>query len=723
MALCHLILLQLMVLLLPIKSSSENCQPYCGDISVSYPFGIGEECYFDKSFEVTCVNSSRAFLSGSNLELFEDPYYLMGTVGVNISNSMSSIKTSIAKIFKLSGKHFSFSDKYNRLVAIGCKDYNIINQTHITDRCLSISTCDPTKNHGCFNFICTIPPHHKFDEANLSFNIQGCKSSFVADGEWFRRDYLANTKALIEHKDDEPVPIRLEWGKYRGRCVEPYNSGPIKCNKDDYCMIKLSSNHYCSCFGQKSDSFRGCAGDLICRMTSGNNCTECCTECPSGYKSGVSDPYDTRPQEPERRCSTSRRDDEFVVKKSRNKFFIFIGCSSGLGTLLLVIGSWRLYKYIKERKAIRLKQKFFKKNGGLLLQQQLSSKEGNIEKTKLFTSEELEIATDDYNANRILGQGGQGTVYKGMLIEGEIVAIKKSKMVDESKIEEFINEVVILSQINHRNVVQLLGCCLETEVPLLVYEFIPNGTLFQHINDSSEELPLTWELRLRIAIEVAGVFSYLHSATSIPIYHRDIKSTNILLDEKYRAKVSDFGSSRFISIEETHLTTQVLGTFGYVDPEYFQSNQFTEKSDVYSFGVVLAELLTGQKPIRSTGSIEDKSLAAYFSCAMKENRLFEILDARVLKEGREEEIINVADLIRRCLNLNGKKRPTMREVASQLAGIKALNGASIMQQNCEDVNYIDGDISNHLDSSSSISGELSDTVNFSTDVDLQISKE
>ncbi|KAL7210857.1 hypothetical protein ACSBR2_013850 [Camellia fascicularis] len=226
---------------------------------------------------------------------------------------------------------------------------------------------------------------------------------------------------------------------------------------------------------------------------------------------------------------------------------------------------------------MKRKENFFKRNGGFLLQQEVSSSNGNVEKTKLFNSEELEKATDHYNEDRILGQGGQGTVYKSMLSDEKIVAIKRSKVVDKGKVEQFINEVVILSQINHRNIVKLLGCCLEIDVPLLAYELIPNGTLFQHIHDPNEEFPLSWEMRFWISVEVDGALSYLHYATSIPIYHRDIKSTNILFDEKYKAKVSDFGTSRSVAVDQTHLSTLVQGTFGYLDPEYFQSSQFTDK--------------------------------------------------------------------------------------------------------------------------------------------------
>ena len=335
---------------------------------------------------------------------------------------------------------------------------------------------------------------------------------------------------------------------------------------------------------------------------------------------------------------------------------------------------------------MKLKKKFFKRNGGLLLQQQLSSSENNVQKTKVFNSKELENATNRFNENRILGKGGQGTVYKGMLVDGRIVAIKKCNTVDEGNLEQFINEIIILSQINHRNVVKLLGCCLETQVPLLVYEFIPNGTLFQYLHEENEEFPLlTWEMRLRIATEVAGALSYLHSSASLPIYHRDIKSSNILLDEKYRAKVADIGTSKSVTIEQTHVTTLVYGTFGYLDPEYFQTSQFTDKSDVYSFGVVLIELLTGEKPVSSTRSQESRNLSTYFIHSVKENRLFDILDTQVRNEENKKEVVAIANLAKRCLHMNGRKRPTMTEIVMELEGVQKI---SHVQPNFEELEYV-----------------------------------
>ncbi|KAJ9169281.1 hypothetical protein P3X46_017488 [Hevea brasiliensis] len=355
-------------------------------------------------------------------------------------------------------------------------------------------------------------------------------------------------------------------------------------------------------------------------------------------------------------------------KKFPTKLVAVLGVGIGVGLLCLFIFAYKLYQFLKKRRYRIRKARLFVQNGGLLLQQRLSSY-GSSEKAKLFTAEELQRATDNYNQSRFLGQGGFGTVYKGMLPDGSIVAVKRSKTIDRREIEQFINEVVILSQINHRNIVKFLGCCLESEFPLLVYEFISNGTLSQHIHAQDQESSLPWEDRFRIASEVAGAVAYMHSAASFPIFHRDIKSSNILLDDKYSAKVSDFGTSRLISYDKTHITTIVQGTFGYLDPEYFYTSQFTDKSDVYSFGVVLIELLSGEKPISSTRAEDEKNLVAHFVSLAEENCLHKILDPRVAREAKPELANAVAELAMKCVRSNAKNRPSMREVAMELDGM------------------------------------------------------
>ncbi|GMJ03991.1 hypothetical protein HRI_004068300 [Hibiscus trionum] len=489
------------------------------------------------------------------------------------------------------------------------------------------------------------------------------------------------------------VPISLQWSTPISALCHLRQGLNTTCTSDrQSCWQNLGSTHLCVCnkdygIGRFAESCKGenCGVYVWCHML--------CLNTPGNYCSSRNCPLEYEYNSTEFRCEPKKFTPLGPSKDARNWTIIIIGCSTSFGTIILLLGTWGMYKVLKRRQNIMLKQKHLKKNGGLLLQQHLCSNQNNIEKIKLFASKEMEKATDYYNENRILGEGGQGTVYKGMLTDGSIVAIKKSKIVkgkkfDEKKVEQFINEVIIVSQINHRNVVKLLGCCLEDEVPLLVYEFIPNGTLHDLIHCQNDEFPLTWEMRLRIAIEIANALFYLHSAASVPIYHRDIKSSNILLDDKYRAKVSDFGTSRSVALEQTHLTTRVQGTFGYMDPEYFRSSQFTAKSDVYSFGVVLVELLTGRKPVLEQTE-EARSLVACFLVSMQESSLFEILDSIVLNEGPEKEVVAMAKLAKRCLHLDGKKRPTMKQVAMELELIKASEEGNLVELSGDDESEID----------------------------------
>ncbi|MED6216721.1 hypothetical protein PIB30_010468 [Stylosanthes scabra] len=338
--------------------------------------------------------------------------------------------------------------------------------------------------------------------------------------------------------------------------------------------------------------------------------------------------------------------------------------------LFLVI--FNVYCGLKKRELNKIKQQFFQQNGGLLLQQKIAKQKGSIETAKIFSIEELKKATNNFDEGKILGRGGYGIVYKGILQDNTTVAIKKSKISDQSQIEQFINEVIILSQINHTNVVKLLGCCLETQVPLLVYEFIQGGTLYDHLHGHNQSLKLNWKTRLRIASETAGALAYLHSATCPSVIHRDVKTTNILLDHNLKAKVSDFGASKIVPLDQTQFTTLVQGTIGYLDPEYFHTSHLTEKSDVYSFGVVLAELLTGRKALCFDLPENDRNLAMYFISSVNKGLLLQILDNQITNGTKPEQVMEFANIAKRCLRLKGEERPTMKEVATELEGLRIM---------------------------------------------------
>jgi len=348
-----------------------------------------------------------------------------------------------------------------------------------------------------------------------------------------------------------------------------------------------------------------------------------------------------------------------------------VGVGSSI-IFLLVLGFLLHWHYVN-RQVAKMRSTFFRQNGGLILHQRLSKRDAPVDVIKIFTAEELKKATNNYSQNNITGRGGFGVVYKGKLPNNQAVAIKKSLKVDSSQIEQFINEVLVLSQVNNRNVVKLLGCCLETEVPVLVYEFIRNGTLHDHLHgDQRKASLLSWDIRLRIATEVAQVLAYLHTTISTPIIHRDIKSMNILLDENYVAKVSDFGTSRLVPMNKQQVATMVQGTHGYLDPEYMQTGELNEKSDVYSFGVVLLELLTGRKALSFVVPQNERVLANHFLLKFndKEQSILDIVDEKIKDSEATEQLIEqltrTAILARRCVQLKGEDRPDMKEVAMEL---------------------------------------------------------
>jgi serine/threonine protein kinase len=343
----------------------------------------------------------------------------------------------------------------------------------------------------------------------------------------------------------------------------------------------------------------------------------------------------------------------------------------------------------ERRRLASIREKYFQQYGGRLLLEEMKYNHGDA--FTIFTEEELKEATNNYHDTNVLGQGGNGTVYKGTLNSND-VAIKKCKIIDERNKKEFGKEMLILSQINHKNIVRILGCCLEVEIPILVYEFIPNGTLFDLLLSAS---CISLSIRLRIAQEAAEALAYLHSWASPPIVHCDVKSANILLDENFVAKVSDFGASTLAPSDENQFLTMVQGTRGYLDPLCMQTGQLTVKSDVYSFGVVLLELLTRKKPFYLEGA-EERSLSSSFLTSMKDSKLYEILDGQIVDDENMHLIMGVAELARECLIMEADKRPEMREVAERLDKLRKAMKHPSEQGNRDEIESLYFEPSRHL---------------------------
>lgn len=293
---------------------------------------------------------------------------------------------------------------------------------------------------------------------------------------------------------------------------------------------------------------------------------------------------------------------------------------------------------------------------------------------KVFSGKEIKKATNNFSKENLLGSGGFGEVFKGTLDDGTFIAVKRAKPGNTKGTAQVLNEVRILCQVNHRSLVRLLGCCVELEEPQLIYEYIPNGTLFDHLHAFRlrDSAPLTWLRRLVVAHQTADGLAYLHSSAVPPIYHRDVKSSNILLDEKLDAKVSDFGLSRLVELsdsESSHIYTSAQGTLGYLDPEYYLNLQLTDRSDVYSFGVVLLELLTSKKAIDFNREEENVNLVVFMKKIMDEGRLMDVVDP-FIKEGASkveiETLKAMGGLAAACLDERRQNRPSMKEVADEI---------------------------------------------------------
>ncbi|XP_017983369.1 PREDICTED: receptor-like serine/threonine-protein kinase ALE2 isoform X2 [Theobroma cacao] len=288
---------------------------------------------------------------------------------------------------------------------------------------------------------------------------------------------------------------------------------------------------------------------------------------------------------------------------------------------------------------------------------------------KTFSTSDIEKATNNFDASRILGEGGFGRVYSGVLEDGTKVAVKVLKRDDQQGGREFLAEVEMLSRLHHRNLVKLIGICTEERNRCLVYELIPNGSVESHLHGvDKDSAPLDWDARIKIALGAARGLAYLHEDSSPRVIHRDFKSSNILLEHDFTPKVSDFGLARTAMDEEgRHISTRVMGTFGYVAPEYAMTGHLLVKSDVYSYGVVLLELLTGRKPVDMTQPPGQENLVAWARPLLTTKEGLEtIIDPSLSSDVPFDSVAKVAAIASMCVQPEVSHRPFMGEVVQAL---------------------------------------------------------
>uniref|UniRef100_A0A0E0EAL9 Protein kinase domain-containing protein n=1 Tax=Oryza meridionalis TaxID=40149 RepID=A0A0E0EAL9_9ORYZ len=674
-----------------------GCQARCGDIDVPYPFGIGSRCAIHSGFVLNCTATNRLLTGTLEVTKISEPdgkFWMNSFASRQCYSPATGMEYINAWVnFRTSSSPFFFSPVDNNIIVIGCNSLAYMLSNSYTVGCLA--TCDDShdnttaKNGVCAGIGCCqvdvpkgVQNYDSFFNENYNTTQTWRKypCNYMAVMETaafsFNTTYLTTTEFFDRYNTS--LPVVMDWVISKKTCKEAKEDTtlPYGCISNNSDCIENELGYRCKCSrGYKGNPYvkGGCTDIDECLDNVTYPCGGICTNTLGNYECSC----------PQGKHMT----DSGVCMPNQKSTWVMPLVGASVGVVILVIGISCSCYYRERRKLHKIKKKYFQQHGGFLLFEEMKSKQGIA--FKIFSEEELEQATNKFDEQQILGHGGHGTVYKGVL-KSDVVAVKRCTTIDEQQKKEFGKEMLILSQINHRNIVKLLGCCLEVQVPILVYEFIPNGTLFHLIHgDHGQHISLS--TRLRIAHESAEAVAYLHSCASPPILHGDIKSSNILLDGDYMAKVSDFGASILAPNDESQFVTLVQGTCGYLDPEYMQTCQLTEKSDVYSFGVVLLELLTRKKAFNLEGLEHEKSLSMKFLSLMKEGKLVDIFDVQIQNDENIEYIQETAALARQCLEMCGENRPTMKEVAEKLDRLRKAMQHPWAHQNPEELDSLLGD--------------------------------
>ncbi|KAJ8461166.1 hypothetical protein OPV22_034092 [Ensete ventricosum] len=659
----------------------QGCPNKCGEVDIPYPFGIGTDCFM-QGFDITCAaDPPRAFLSTGNMEvirisLVDHELTVRLYMATQCSDDRMNANSSV-------NDPYLFSATSNKFTVVGCSTLGYIggkknDNDSYTTGCISMCHEESSVSEGpsCDGSGCcqtSIPKglndfttYINFDNVNAQ-NFSPCSYAFLADQDWFQFDKSKLTEDFGKINNNQ-TPAVLDWAiRSPASCPEAEAlPGTYACRGGNTtCLNSTNGDGYrCMCSeGYTGNPYieGGCQDIDECQLPLLYPCFGVCTNKPGGYDCTC--PPGTLGNATEYNCTNipSKFPAPARLAFGFSALFVAVGLLLFLATCKNVIVTQKS-KHKNEREI------FFGKNGGFKLYEEILSKK--VDTVQVFTEEELQRATDNFDDKRVIGCGRYGMVYRGILDDLRVVAIKKSKKVDERQKDEFVNEIIDLSQINHTHIVRFMGCCLELDVPMLVYEYVSNGSLFEVLHPEHHASRLPFQARLTIAQQTAEALAYLHSATTRSITHGDVKSHNILLDTDLSAKVSGFGASHLVPVDENEFIAFVQETLGYLDPECMLTRRLTDRSDVYSFGVVLLELITGKKAIYTDAGGEKKSLATSFLVTMKEQRPWDILDVKMVEQGGEQLLGEVVAIAMECLSVKGEERPSMKEVAERLHSLR-----------------------------------------------------
>ncbi|CAL9779369.1 unnamed protein product, partial [Musa acuminata subsp. burmannicoides] len=683
----QLLMLPLVCAAASAAAAPPGCRRRCGEVDVPYPFGIGHNCAME-GFLLDCNTTDdgleKLFVFNveiTNISLPLGQARMLNEISWQCYNGSNKSTNYSDWYLNFVGTPYRFSDVHNKFTVIGCETLAYIGGRERNDSFWSgcVSVCyneESLVNNSCSGIGCcqtAIPKDLAYYEVQFA-------SNFNSSSIW---NFSPCSYAVFNGK----APLVVDWAIGNETCqVAQRNITSYACiSEHSECLNSSNGPGYlCSCSsGYHGNPYvaQGCQDIDECSDNDQNPCHGICQNlpgnfscfCPRGTYGDAFTGTCTHTQHQKLPSSakvaigrslfstTAIGREQKTSNKSPylslflnvlNFYFLFFNfnnefrplasskkvlktsCVSshpgksnlciGSGLIFLLISGMCIYVILQRRKLIKIKERYFREHGGWILLEEIKAKERYFREQglafKIFAKEELEKATEKYDKNRVLGRGGHGTVYKGDLEDSRVI--------------------------NHKNIVKLLGCCLEVEVPMLVYEFVSNGTLFQLIHDNNRASPFSLATRLRIAHESAEALAYLHSSASPPIIHGDVKSSNILLDENYTAKVSDFGASKLVPKDEDQFATL---------PIYFEASE------------------------------DERSLASCFILATKENRLMEILDDQVRNEGDTELIQEMSELAKQCLKFIGEERPTMKEVAEELDRLRKFKQHPWVPQNTEEI--------------------------------------